>query len=55
MAEVVPDPKAYDTCDVCDEDAEDTPGLKLSRCSTCKNRFYCVRHASRPAPAARTQ
>ena len=35
----IPDP--YDECEVCNEMEEDLEG-KLLRCSSCKNRFYCV-------------
>jgi hypothetical protein len=41
--DLLPEPPAMKECDVCGEDAEMSPGLKISRCSSCKNRFYCVR------------
>jgi hypothetical protein len=41
--EPVPDLPTLDECEVCLTDAEDVPGGALSRCSVCKNRFYCVR------------
>jgi hypothetical protein len=52
--DLLPEPPAMEECNVCGEDAADTPGLKISRCSSCKNRFYCVRRdvdAVRPAYA----
>jgi hypothetical protein len=42
----IPEPPGEtEFCDVCGEDAEESerPDFKISRCSGCKARFFCVR------------
>jgi hypothetical protein len=46
MFDLISEPEACDECDVCTYGANEIPGLKLLRCSACKNRFYCVRGSS---------
>jgi hypothetical protein len=41
--DLLPEPRTVQECEVCGKDDDDDPGLRILRCSSCKNRFYCVR------------